>query len=199
MSEPREEQDHHHEWEPQTGKNQRGAYSWWECVNCDARTSPEFAPRSPAATPPQPSAGLRAAVQRFIDSWDVPAFKPKEREERVTPFVKALRAALADKPDTEPLTDLLTNVEYLMEEHGTRVIDIEDLRAVVRDQRREQLAISPGCPDCEGQGWTAETTADPLPSGEPGEPYQVQRACDTCGGNGRVAAAYTAVNEGSDG
>jgi len=34
------------------------------------------------------------------------------------------------------------------------------------------------CPSCGGQGWVAEMTADPTPSGEPGEPYQVQVACE---------------------
>lgn len=43
------------------------------------------------------------------------------------------------------------------------------------------------CPTCDGAGWTAETTADPLPSGEPGEPYQVQRTCDDCGGKGLLS------------
>jgi hypothetical protein len=45
------------------------------------------------------------------------------------------------------------------------------------------------CDECGGEGWTAETTADPLPSGEPGEPYQVQRTCDACGGEGSFALA----------
>lgn len=33
------------------------------------------------------------------------------------------------------------------------------------------------CPDCHGDGWIAETTADPDEDGQPGEPYQYQRAC----------------------
>ena len=43
------------------------------------------------------------------------------------------------------------------------------------------------CVDCGGQGWTVHTTADPLPSGELGEPYQVQRGCETCEGTGILA------------
>ena len=42
------------------------------------------------------------------------------------------------------------------------------------------------CNGCSGAGWIAETTADPLPSGEPGEPYQIQIGCGACGGTGRV-------------
>lgn len=42
------------------------------------------------------------------------------------------------------------------------------------------------CPTCGGQGWRAALGADPLPSGEPGEPYQVQEACPDCGGQGSL-------------
>jgi len=40
-----------------------------------------------------------------------------------------------------------------------------------------ELEPTVDCPECDGQGWIAETTADPLPSGEPGEPYQIQTSC----------------------
>ncbi len=42
----------------------------------------------------------------------------------------------------------------------------------------------PECRDCDGKGWTVG--ADPLSSGEPGEPYQVQ--CWSCDGSGRISA-----------
>lgn len=49
-----------------------------------------------------------------------------------------------------------------------------------------QFIADTTCPTCSGAGWVAATTADPLPSGEPGEPYQVQQTCDDCGGAGRL-------------
>lgn len=49
--------------------------------------------------------------------------------------------------------------------------------------------VEQDCPDCNGYGWEAAMTADPLPSGEPGEPYQVQQACSSCGGSGKVEVA----------
>jgi len=45
------------------------------------------------------------------------------------------------------------------------------------------------CPDCGGAGWTVGYGADPLPSGEPGEPYPVQEPCSTCGGSGAVSSS----------
>lgn len=51
------------------------------------------------------------------------------------------------------------------------------------------------CPRCDGDGWTAETTADPDEDGELGEPYQYQRGCDTCGGVGSLARAGSATSE----
>jgi hypothetical protein len=66
------------------------------------------------------------------------------------------------------------------------------------------IAVSPepvDCPECDGDGLVAETTADPLPSGEPGEPSQVQHVCSACGGAGRLVVLtepeYAALLEAS--
>ena len=50
----------------------------------------------------------------------------------------------------------------------------------------KEEAMSAECPLCDGAGWTVWPTADPLPSGEPGEPYQVRETCIPCGGAGRL-------------
>lgn len=42
--------------------------------------------------------------------------------------------------------------------------------------------IAAECSTCGGDGWVLGVDADPLPSGEPGEPQQVQVACPDCGG-----------------
>jgi DnaJ-class molecular chaperone len=42
------------------------------------------------------------------------------------------------------------------------------------------------CLTCDGDGWVSGIGADPLPSGEPGEPYQVQETCPDCGGAGQA-------------
>lgn len=45
------------------------------------------------------------------------------------------------------------------------------------------------CLTCGGDGWVSGIGADPLPSGEPGEPYQIQETCPDCGGSGRAGGA----------
>lgn len=50
------------------------------------------------------------------------------------------------------------------------------------------------CFECDGQGWTTGMDADPLPSGEPGEPYQTQEQCSVCGGSGRLPLPAPALD-----
>jgi hypothetical protein len=56
------------------------------------------------------------------------------------------------------------------------------VRAALSESATSPEAITDRCPMCGGDGWTID--ADPLPSGEPGAPYQVQ--CSGCGGSGQI-------------
>jgi hypothetical protein len=60
---------------------------------------------------------------------------------------------------------------------------VEQARAEMRASLTAQVRVADvnTCPDCHGDGWTAETTADPNEFGEPGEPYQYQAVCSHAG------------------
>lgn len=82
----------------------------------------------------------------MTDQGEIAMGTDPQRVAEEQPTTEAGRALVAlDEYDTASLDDadflrivlrdLITNVEYLMEEHGTRVIDIEDLRAVAYAER----------------------------------------------------------------
>lgn len=49
------------------------------------------------------------------------------------------------------------------------------------------------CDTCGGSGYVTGIDADPLPSGEPGEPYQTQEQCPDCGGSGGIVVSGAPV------
>jgi hypothetical protein len=75
-------------------------------------------------------------------------------------------------------------------------LDIEDAKRFLAEYARlTKSAPQPAAPEtvacfeCGGTGTVEGIDADPLPSGEPGEPYQVQEQCEACGGSGALPAA----------
>ena len=96
--------------------------------------------------------------------------------------------------DVEALVDhiarrMLPGVTYTRE-YVVGVID--DFARLTKPAPHRTDAYAPEteaveCFDCGGSGIVTGIGADPLPSGEPGEPYQTQESCAVCGGSGSLA------------
>lgn len=94
------------------------------------------------------------------------------------------KSRASDSPTPDALWEALQRALEYME-------DGKNLHGILSAYRSaiERVALTPPTPErecdtCGGDGWVLGIDADPLPSGEPGEPYQTQDTCPDCGGGG---------------